>query len=691
MVNQLNRFILNKPVFTELEGAHGMQQHVAVVTMHEKAAQTLKNQLNHLLGNYITITEHSVEKGIGSKIACDICLTPAEDLEQEVIRHIRSKTRILPVRRTISKHALQRILDLPSGTKVLLVNTSLHFVEETLRMILREGANELAYFLYYPGCSIDYSDIHIAITPNELGLVPEGIEEIINIGDRLIDLYTLLELTTTLGIFNAEVQDVLMKYSTRLIQSGIPASPQLFGDDFYDVMIKLLAEENGSSFLVHTIGGTIIYQSRCERFFGEKCTLGQSIRAVLPDPRFAQMKEIPGEMTLIAGQKLWTNKRIYSSRSSQPLGAIFFRDVDYHKKWLDMASARNESHHRQAKYHFDDIQGACQQIKHTIQLAQKIAGSDLDVLIEGESGTGKELFANAIHNASSRRNGPFVAFNCAAITQSLFESELFGYEDGAFTGARRGGRGGLIEAANGGTLFLDEIGELNLSMQAKLLRILQERELIRVGSNKRVPLDIRVISATNQDLRRLVEKGAFRLDLYYRFSVAPLYLPPLREHPDDIPLLLQNMLKRAYIDVDIPEETLLFLKGLPWPGNHRQLQNFCEYMMHVEKSFSLKNVKQFFSSRPYGGTVPKVPRGHDFEIDDVNRRLLELLAECHGSGEKIGRKKLADLMQRSGYALSEQETRTLLKRLISRGFVVSRKGRGGTVITPRGLALLQNI
>lgn len=113
--------------------------------------------------------------------------------------------------------------------------------------------------------------------------------------------------------------------------------------------------------------------------------------------------------------------------------------------------------------------------------------------------------------------------------------------------------------------------------------------------------------------------------------------------------------------------------------------------MHVEKSFSLKNVKQFFSSRPYGGTVPKVPRDHDFEIDDVNRRLLELLAECHGSGEKIGRKKLADLMQRSGYALSEQETRTLLKRLISRGFVVSRKGRGGTVITPRGLALLQNI
>lgn len=236
---------------------------------------------------------------------------------------------------------------------------------------------------------------------------------------------------------------------------------------------------------------------------------------------------------------------------------------------------------------FDEILGNSVQIKQAKDKAYKVAANDSTVLIEGESGTGKELFVRAIHTASPRASKPFVAINCSAIPDALLESELFGYEEGAFTGAKHGGKPGKFELAQGGSIFLDEIAEMPLYLQAKLLRVLQEKKLERVGGIQEVSLDVRVIAATNKNLNEMVARGEFREDLYYRLHVIPLTLPTLRERKGDIPLLLDFFLKRfnGLMNKDysgFTPEAMELLMNYFWPGNIRELQNTVEYACNLE-------------------------------------------------------------------------------------------------------------
>jgi transcriptional regulator of acetoin/glycerol metabolism len=277
-----------------------------------------------------------------------------------------------------------------------------------------------------------------------------------------------------------------------------------------------------------------------------------------------------------------TGKRIRSSGSAlrNEAGAIvgavaFFRETG------PSQPVRRASVFCSHRYEFDDIVGespAMQVAKDWAALASTCAST---VLILGESGTGKEVFANAIHNASARRRGPFLAINCAAMPEGLIESELFGYSDGSFTGARKGGQAGKFEMANGGTVFLDEIGEMSPGMQAKLLRVLQERTVSRIGSALEIPVDIRIIAATHCDLGSDVAAGRFREDLYYRLAVLEVKIPPLRERRQDIPRLARALIVRlsARLErppVEIDESCLQRLAAYSWPGNVRQMENLLE-------------------------------------------------------------------------------------------------------------------
>lgn len=241
----------------------------------------------------------------------------------------------------------------------------------------------------------------------------------------------------------------------------------------------------------------------------------------------------------------------------------------------------------QAQFTFDDIIGISGKLKEVIQMANRMARGNSSILLEGESGTGKEVFAQAIHNCSnSNKNNPFVAINCGAIPRELIESELFGYEEGAFTGARRGGRPGKFELANGGTIFLDEIGDMPLDTQVALLRVLQEKQVIRVGGTKPIPIDIRVIAATNKDLNNEVQKGNFRLDLYYRLNVLALHLPSLRERKEDILVLANHFIKKlgrplGKSDVKLSPEVEEMLLNYRWPGNVRELENVIERALYL--------------------------------------------------------------------------------------------------------------
>ncbi|MEW9078577.1 sigma-54 interaction domain-containing protein [Terrisporobacter glycolicus] len=241
------------------------------------------------------------------------------------------------------------------------------------------------------------------------------------------------------------------------------------------------------------------------------------------------------------------------------------------------------------KITLDNIVGSSEIMEHTKQKALIAAKSNSTVLITGESGTGKELFARAIHNHSDRTDYPFVAVNCAAIPDNLLESELFGYEEGAFTGAKKGGKLGKFELAHKGTIFLDEIGDMSLHLQGKLLRVLQERELDKIGGKSNIFIDVRVVAATNKNLEELVKNGQFREDLYYRLKVIPITLPTLRERKNDIPLLIDYMIKEYAHKLNkdvigIEEDAGKTLVDYTWPGNVRELQNIIEYSINMSNS-----------------------------------------------------------------------------------------------------------
>ena len=260
---------------------------------------------------------------------------------------------------------------------------------------------------------------------------------------------------------------------------------------------------------------------------------------------------------------------------------LVFKDV---KKVRKLA---NRIMGRRAIYTFDKIIGDDPGFARAIEFAKKMADSRSNILIMGESGTGKELFAQAIHNHSDRRDEAFVAINCAAIPRALIESELFGYEEGSFTGARHGGQPGKFEVADGGTVFLDEIGEMPLDMQTRLLRVIEEGTVCRIGSSKESVVNVRVIAATNKELADEVAKGNFRKDLFYRLNVLPMRLPPLRERKGDIPVLVEFFMDRITRKlnkrpVDIPERRMRDLMDYDWPGNIRELENLVELMVNAE-------------------------------------------------------------------------------------------------------------
>lgn len=332
----------------------------------------------------------------------------------------------------------------------------------------------------------------------------------------------------------------------------------------------------------------------------EEDNLGKPVEDVIENTRMHIVVKT-GEKELrdvqrIQGYDMITN-RIPIIRDRKVIGAVgtvLFRDAsevkELARELIQLENKINEykgeiERLQDSRYSFDSIKTRDPKMEYLKKLGRKASESNSTVLILGESGTGKEMFAQAIHKASYRKMEAFVPINCAAIPKELLESELFGYEGGAFTGAKREGKPGKFELANGGTIFLDEIGNMPLEMQAKLLRVLEERKFERVGGNKKILLDARIIAATNENIEEAVKKGQFREDLYYRLNVITLDIPPLRKRIDDIPILSEELLDYLAKELNsqrktVDKETIKILKGYHWPGNVRELRNVLERGMN---------------------------------------------------------------------------------------------------------------
>ncbi|MEW8977567.1 MAG: sigma 54-interacting transcriptional regulator [Symbiobacterium sp.] len=306
-------------------------------------------------------------------------------------------------------------------------------------------------------------------------------------------------------------------------------------------------------------------------------------------------------------------------------------------------------------YTFSEIIADSPVMQQAVEQARRAAETPATVLLRGESGTGKELFAHAIHNASSRAKGQFIRVNCAAIPEALLESELFGYAEGAFTGARKGGKRGLFEEADGGTIFLDEIGELPLGLQAKLLRVLQEKEIVRVGEAKPVKVDVRVIAATNAPLEDMIARGKFREDLYYRLNVVPIVIPPLRHRQEDIPRLVAHLIAKLNEEYgrnvrDIAPDALQVLREYHWPGNVRELENIIGRAMIAMAVTDTTIERRFLpplGSAPSPAAPPTPPpegQGrrtrplHEVVAEAEKSALMRALAETKGNKTEAARR-----------------------------------------------------
>lgn len=374
-----------------------------------------------------------------------------------------------------------------------------------------------------------------------------------------------------------------------------------------DKMYKMFSaafEQSYDGVIITDEKGYVIYMN--ENYlnflaFDKEKTLGKHVSEVLDGTRMHIVSQtgkaevnIPwrykGQLIIVSrfplfdGEKKLGTIGLILFRKSLELRELLSKIQSIQKKLEYYEDNINSQH--QARYDFEDMITVSDNMRSIIEKARKIASTNSNIILSGESGTGKELMAHAVHNNSFRREGPFVKLNCSAIPKDLFESELFGYEDGAFTGAKKGGRIGKFEQAHNGTIFLDEIGEMPLNLQVKLLRVIQERELDKLGSSRPIYVDVRIIAATNQNLAQLVEKGEFRHDLYYRLNVYQIKLPPLRERKADIGLLSRHFIKSISKQmnlrkISVCKEAIQFLENYSWPGNIRELRNLIEMVIGI--------------------------------------------------------------------------------------------------------------
>ncbi|WPC44603.1 sigma-54 interaction domain-containing protein [Clostridium sp. JS66] len=619
----------------------------------------------------------------------DVVLFMTKEKSFQCEKNVLNKENIIVIERTLKGSEIYKIFTLPKNTKVLVVNDDRETTMEMASSLHHIGVNDLELIPYEE--DKNYEDIKIAITPDEEEHVPDCINTIINVGNRHIDMSTFLKIMNKLNIEDKNVSERLIKYSDNLINlnAGIKDSyKELFvKKEELDMVLNISKE----GVLLINNEETIIF---CNNAFKNIFDIyedikGKKMTSVL-DTNITEAfrcENLKDEILEFKDKKINANKQVVQSLSEN-IGFCFnLQEVTYIKQLEQNLSKKLRNKGLVAKYNFDYIKTCSISMKECINLARKIASSDLTVLIIGESGTGKELLAQSIHNASPRAKQPFVAINCAALPENLLESEFFGYEGGSFTGALKEGKIGLFEQANNGTIFLDEIGDMPLSLQARILRVLQERQVMRIGSQSVIDINVRVISATNRKLMEMVDHGKFREDLFYRLNVLPINIPPLRERKDDIISTMEDFITRK--ELKISDEVKNVLLNYRWPGNVRELQNVSAYIeLMSDSTVNLENLPFYILNK-----------NMDFEreFQMINSKcnlnsavqIIKIVEEKNHLNEGVGRKNIEAILKERYISVTEAEVRRILTILNGLNLITSSVGRKGSEITVKGKKFIE--
>ncbi|WP_147803238.1 sigma 54-interacting transcriptional regulator [Alkalicoccus halolimnae] len=662
-----------------------MHKQLLLVTGNNNTKAVLHAQLNMLLGDTISIRSIAVDEKQQNfrPDEFQIILFSSRSVREEFFQLYAfplEQTHLLTGKRTINPEAFPRLLALPKS-RVLVVNDDEESVNETAESIYQLGIDHLELIPFQTGRHF-YDGVTTAVTPSEKDRCPPSISRIIDIDVRPFDMTTIIRVVDYLKLDETIASKLSERYLTKMVklQESLLAKEdhtQKISDHYHELLNQM-----DDAILAFNHKGVITAVNQgMEKILSKAASIviGSSIYEVISNRtllQFIENKDTRGFLT-IGEQEHVLYKTTTSSFSST---VVTVKSVE---KAFEIEQTARREHRRKglaSKYTLQDIIGEHPLLTEAKDRSLKMAAADYPVLIYGETGVGKELFAHAVHHNSKQWQGPFFAVNCSAMSESLLHSELFGYEEGTFTGALKGGKRGLFELASGGTLFLDEIGELSTGVQAQLLRVLQEGEIRRIGGGSNIPVENRIIAATNKNLELEVREGRFRSDLFYRLNVLHFSVPPLRERKSDLPLLCKALLRE---NRKLSPEAEDILQKYDWPGNIRELKSTIAYAETTGGNvLTSGDLPEFFRKMRPRNAAPLTP--------DLFK-LLDLLAEAASKGERVSLKKLAEKASADGYSLSIQQVRMRIQKLAEKGFVEKGSGRMGSTITTQGLSRLQEL
>ncbi len=703
-----------------------MRQKIAIITGAARWGSYLRAQLMRFFPNEVEIDEYNADENpLREPADADLLLIAAPIVYHSVRGYFSPSTPAVHLSTTLTMHQYKMVREIRAGAQVLVVNDSESAVISTISELYELGLTHLKYYPYTTTPVTSEVRPSIAITPGESWLVPDYVDEIVDIGSRVIDLPCLTEIAIYLGLEHLLKGDIFSKYSSELCVKKNSLSYLLDRSRAVsEVFLSLTSTLGAGLVIVDRMGLIQDCNDIAAGIIGNrKNVIGKQIGQLLPCQPTRELEHIThnSDTQLISFNNTAVSVRVIPIKMHDvSCGALVsINSFEENERRQQNLRRQIQKKGHVAKWNFDDIITVNSDMLALKIAAEKHAKSNATVLITGESGTGKEVLAQAIHNASDRKDCPFVSLNCATLPNELLESALFGYEEGVFTGVRKGGKIGLLELAATGTVFLDEIGDMDLELQARILRVLEDRDILRIGGDTAYPVDIRVIAATNQDLWDLMGKGQFRQDLYYRLNVIPLEPIPLRQRTDDILLLFRHFAKLKDRTYTLSPEAEAYLVAYPWYGNIRELLNWVEYLSLLDLDhLELKDMQRLLHVRqkreqpgphsadeqveaPAPTLVQKVELNPEQELT-LQRFYVEIAGgELHyylvmqtlirGHGQGVGRHTIFTDVRREGYQLSEIEIRRIVQMLCRHQLALQGSGRTGARITPLGMAAFEEM
>lgn len=665
-----------------------MKKLITVLGIDEEICVFFKKEIEKVFGNLFEVDYRNREmEPVPPIFDSDLILYTDPEMLNEYISIIKCDAPTLMMKRTITREALKRIKAIPPGKKALVVNINQYMANETMAMIYQLGVTHLELFPYWEGKSdcpkVDYI---INVDPRPFRFLPDIDAKIVIIGHRVFDISNVLDILSILRVDRNKSEEIIKNYMFKVptFWHGIQYTYE--NRSVLNARLNILLNELTSGVILTDDTDKIEFVNKmATRILGlsEDELLSMNIADLFIDCKkksaLISREELKDELIRYGGNDLVLNMRIVEYDSN------FHGKILLINPYSDMIKTQQKIHKKlvgsgyYSKYDFSDLIGKDPLFLRAKEISKKAASSDSTVLLLGESGSGKELFAGSIHNNSNRHLKPYIAINCATLPENLLESELFGYEEGAFTGAKKGGKIGLFERAHLGTLFLDEIGDLPLNLQARLLRALEEKEIMRIGGDSIIPVDVRIVAATNRDLLKLVKEGKFRRDLFFRLNVFQITIPPLRKRRGDIKLLINHFLDSWGIVRKICRDFINFCNTYSWPGNVRELKNVLEYMTTISKTcLSFDNLPDYLRIKE--NYVDKNHTGEEL--------LLKILYYAQRANQNTGRRTLCHLFSSIYFEISEIQIRNLIDNLAEKDLIHKKIGRGGNSITSKGIEYL---